>query len=90
MIAESGMIGVSERECVWGGFRADIRSDGRACDDSRPLRLSVGDLQQCSGSARCTMGSTDVIAGVKVGGYPNVIHHGLDVPRLNADVNITE
>ena len=67
------MIGADEREYIRGGFRTDIRSDGRASNDSRPLRLSVGDLQQCSGSARCTMGSTDVLAGVKVCRSPSVI-----------------
>ena len=60
------MIGADERDFIRGGFKADIRSDGRACNDSRPLSLSLGDLQQCSGSARCTLGSTDVIVGVKV------------------------
>ena len=60
------MIGVDERDFIRGGFRADIRSDGRACDDARPVSLSLGDLQQCSGSARCTLGLTDVIVGVKV------------------------
>ncbi len=60
------MIGADEKDFIRGGFKADIRSDGRACNDSRPLSLSLGDLQQCSGSARCTLGSTDVIVGVKV------------------------
>ena len=61
------MIGIDEKQFIRDGFRADIRSDGRACNDSRPLAISLGDLQQCSGSARCTLGSTDVIVGVKVG-----------------------
>ncbi len=60
------MIGSDEKDFIRGGFKADIRSDGRACNDSRPLSLSLGDLQPCSGSARCTLGSTDVIVGVKV------------------------
>ena len=64
------MIGGDEKDFIRGGLKADIRSDGRACNDSRHLSLSVGDLQQCSGSARCTMGSTDVIVGVKV--YENL------------------
>ncbi|CAL5227658.1 g10664 [Coccomyxa viridis] len=59
------MIGSDEKDFIRGGFKADIRSDGRACNDSRPLSLSLGDLQPCSGSARCTLGSTDVIVGVK-------------------------
>ncbi len=61
------MIGIDEKQFIREGFTADIRSDGRACNDSRPLALSLGDLQQCSGSARCTLGSTDVIVGIKVG-----------------------
>ena len=49
------MIGSDEKDFIRGGFKADIRSDGRACNDSRPLSLSLGDLQPCSGSARCTL-----------------------------------
>ena len=60
------MIGADEKDFIRGGFKADVRSDGRHCLDSRPLALSLGDLQQCSGSARCTLGSNDVIVGVKV------------------------
>ena len=60
------MIGSDEKGFIRAGFEADLRSDGRNCNDSRPLSLSLGDLQQCSGSARCTLGSTDVIVGVKV------------------------
>ncbi len=60
------MIGADEKDFIRGGFKADVRSDGRRCLESRPLALSLGDLQQCSGSARCTLGSNDVIVGVKV------------------------
>ncbi|CAK0752194.1 hypothetical protein CVIRNUC_002127 [Coccomyxa viridis] len=59
------MIGADEKDFIRGGFKADVRSDGRRCLESRPLALSLGDLQQCSGSARCTLGSNDVIVGVK-------------------------
>ncbi len=60
------MIGLEEKKFIRDGFKAGIRSDGRACSDSRPVSLSLGDLQQCSGSARCALGSTNVIVGVKV------------------------
>ena len=60
------MIGADEKDFIRGGFKADLRSDGRHRLESRPVALSLGYLQQCSGSARCTLGSNDVIVGVKV------------------------
>ena len=75
------MIGLDEKEFIRDGLKAGIRSDGRACNDSRPVSLSLGDFQQCSGSARCALGSTDVIVGVKVRRELLAIQSSMSCPK---------
>ena len=60
------MISKAERTYVAEGIRQDVRGDGRSCSDYRPLKLELGTLPQASGSARCQLGATDVLVGVKV------------------------
>ena len=54
------------RVYITEGIRQDVRGDGRSCSDYRPLKLELGVLPQASGSARCQLGATDVLVGVKV------------------------
>lgn len=42
------------------------RMDGRALDQMRPLTLETGLIQKANGSARVTLGNTQIIAGVKI------------------------
>jgi exosome complex RNA-binding protein Rrp42 (RNase PH superfamily) len=60
------MPGRDEKQFILQGFHESLRCDGRGCTDTRPIVISVGDMQQCSGSARCSLGSTAVVVGVKV------------------------
>ena len=42
------------------------RMDGRALDQTRPLKIETGIIPKANGSARVTLGNTQVIAGVKI------------------------
>ena len=42
------------------------RIDGRALDQVRPLKIETGLIQKANGSARVTLGNTQIIAGVKI------------------------
>ncbi|MEM3084080.1 MAG: exosome complex protein Rrp42, partial [Nitrososphaerales archaeon] len=44
----------------------DKRLDGRGLIESRPIKIETNIIQKANGSARVTMGNTQVIAGVKV------------------------
>lgn len=57
---------VAERKFVEDGLTQDLRLDGRARLDLRPLHIQPSMIPQASGSARVKMGGTDVIVGVKV------------------------
>jgi len=47
------------------------RTDGRALDQIRELKVETGVIQKANGSARVTLGNTQVIAGVKIAtGFP--------------------
>lgn len=61
-----GMAGEDLKSYIVQGFQDDLREDGRSCRELRPVTLSVSGLQQCSGSARCSIGSTQVLVGIKV------------------------
>jgi len=47
-------------------FESNIRLDGRKFTDYRPVKVEVNVTNTAEGSARVTIGKTDVIAGVKV------------------------
>lgn len=61
-----GLISQSEADHVRRGFENAIRNDGRLPLQFRSVILDTGILQQSSGSARCLLGSTEVLVSVKV------------------------
>jgi len=44
----------------------EIRTDGRKLDEMRPLTIETGFIKSAEGSARVTLGNTQVIVGVKL------------------------
>jgi len=63
------------------------RIDGRAMDQSRPIKIETGLIQKANGSARVTLGNTQVIAGVKIATgtpFPDTPDKGLLV--VNAEI----
>ena len=62
-----GAISDAEVTYIRQGFEDGIRNDGRSPLQHRPISLVTGVLQQSSGSARCQLGSTEVLVSVKVG-----------------------
>lgn len=46
-------------------FGSDTRLDGRKFTDFRPIKLETGVTKSAEGSARITIGKTDVIVGIK-------------------------
>lgn len=68
------MVGLSvgEKHFIQGGIAQDVRTDGRKRLTYRPIRVETGVIPQANGSARVTLGATDVIASVKAElGKPN-------------------
>jgi len=63
------------------------RIDERALDQTRPLTIETGLIQKANGSARVTLGNTQVIAGVKIATgtpFPDTPDKGLLV--VNAEI----
>jgi exosome complex component RRP42 len=63
------------------------RIDERALDQPRPLTIETGLIQKANGSARVTLGNTQVIAGVKIATgtpFPDTPDKGLLV--VNAEI----
>ncbi len=63
------------------------RLDGRALDEHRPIKIQTGIIPKANGSAMVTLGSTQVIAGVKVATgtpFPDTPDKGLLV--VNAEL----
>ncbi len=63
------------------------RMDERGLDEHRPLTIETGLIQQANGSARVTLGNTQVIAGVKIATgtpFPDTPDKGLLV--VNAEI----
>jgi len=63
------------------------RIDDRAPDQNRPLTIETGLIQKANGSARVTLGNTQVIAGVKIATgvpFPDTPDKGLLV--VNAEI----
>jgi len=63
------------------------RMDERALDQPRPLKIETGLIQKANGSARVTLGNTQVIAGVKIATgipFPDTPDKGLLV--VNAEI----
>ncbi|MHB8584936.1 MAG: exosome complex protein Rrp42 [Thermoplasmatota archaeon] len=66
MAGEAEVISEIQREYIHQLVRDGKRFDGRGFDDYRPVRIQTGLIQQAEGSARVHLGSTDVVAGVKL------------------------
>lgn len=62
----AALISPSERHYIEQGVQQDCRADGRGRLDYRHIVLETGLLSQASGSARCRLGDSDVLVGVKV------------------------
>jgi exosome complex component RRP42 len=63
------------------------RVDGRGLDQIRPLKVETGIIQKANGSARVTLGNTQIIAGVKIATgvpFPDTPDKGLLV--VNAEI----
>ncbi len=63
------------------------RMDGRGLDETRPLTIETGLIQKANGSARVTLGNTQVIAGVKIATgtpFPDTPNKGILV--VNAEI----
>jgi len=63
------------------------RMDERSLDQVRPLKIETGLIQKANGSARVTLGNTQVIAGVKIATgipFPDTPDKGLLV--VNAEI----
>ncbi len=63
------------------------RIDGRGLDEPRPLTIETGLIQKANGSARVTLGNTQVIAGVKIATgvpFPDTPNKGILV--VNAEI----
>ncbi|ORY95595.1 ribosomal protein S5 domain 2-type protein [Syncephalastrum racemosum] len=60
------LLSPAERDYITQGIETDCRADGRGCLDYRHFVLETGVLSQTSGSARCRLGDSDVLVGVKV------------------------
>ncbi|KAG0171825.1 Exosome complex component RRP42 [Apophysomyces sp. BC1034] len=60
------LISPAEKQYIEQGVENDCRADGRGCLEYRHLILETGLLSQTSGSARCRLGDSDVLVGVKV------------------------
>lgn len=56
-----------EKKAIRGLIKSGKRADGRAFDEIRPIRISIGDYRQAEGSATVWLGKTMVAAGIKVG-----------------------
>lgn len=59
-------LGDSFREHVLSYLDAGVRFDGRKLDEFRPISVEYGISHNAEGSARVTVGSTHVLAGVKM------------------------
>jgi exosome complex component RRP42 len=60
------LISPAEKKYIEQGVEEDCRADGRARLEYRHVVLETGILAQASGSARCRLGDSDVLVGVKV------------------------
>ncbi|CAO3609148.1 unnamed protein product [Cunninghamella echinulata] len=60
------LISPAEKSYIEQGIEQDCRADGRNRLEYRHLVLESGLLSQASGSARCRLGDSDVLVGVKV------------------------
>jgi exosome complex component RRP42 len=62
----AALISPAEKSYIEQGIEQDCRADGRARLEYRHVVMETGLLSQASGSARCRLGDSDVLVGVKV------------------------
>jgi exosome complex component RRP42 len=63
------------------------RPDGRAFDQMRPVKITVGDYKRAEGSATCWLGKTMVATGIKIGvGTPYPDSPDVGVLSSNAEL----
>lgn len=55
-----------ERKLIVDSLEKGMRTDGRAIDEPRELRIETGVIPKAEGSARVYLGKTEVVTGVKV------------------------
>lgn len=55
----------AEIQYIVDGVEQDFRSDGRGAEDYRQIELETRILPNTNGSARCKLGKTEVLVGVK-------------------------
>ena len=56
----------AERTFIVHGVQDNFRGDGRGCEDYRHVDIETDVLSNASGSAKLSLGNTDVLVGVKV------------------------
>ncbi|CAO3598585.1 unnamed protein product [Absidia cylindrospora] len=60
------LISPAEKSYIEQGVEQNCRADGRGRLEYRHIVLELGLLSQASGSARCRLGDSDVLVGIKV------------------------
>lgn len=60
------LISPAEKSYIEQGVEHDCRADGRGRLEYRHVIMETGLLTQASGSARCRLGDSDVLVGIKV------------------------
>jgi exosome complex component RRP42 len=60
------LVSPAEKSYIEQGVEQDCRADGRSRLEYRHVVMESGLLSQASGSARCRLGDSDVLVGVKV------------------------
>ncbi|CAH1779932.1 unnamed protein product, partial [Owenia fusiformis] len=55
----------AERTFILHGIQDNVRSDGRGCEDYRPIELETEVVSNANGSARVRLANSDVLVGVK-------------------------
>jgi exosome complex component RRP42 len=56
----------ASRNHILKGLKENIRIDGRKCDEFREVKIEYGVTRNAEGSAKVTIGDTEVIVGVKM------------------------
>lgn len=63
---QNALITELRRDQIYSLLGKKSRLDGRAFDETRPLRIETGVIRKAQGSARVHLGSTQVLVGVKL------------------------
>uniref|UniRef100_A0A452GTK2 Ribosomal RNA-processing protein 42 n=1 Tax=Gopherus agassizii TaxID=38772 RepID=A0A452GTK2_9SAUR len=61
----SVVLSEAEKVYIVHGIQADLRVDGRGCEDYRCIEVETDVVSNTSGSARVKLGHTDILVGVK-------------------------